>query len=174
MSGKTHIVLALLTAGVTFSAVSAHGATEADEVRFRAKRFAPAKPLEAKPYQPARQAEVKRFEAKPFEARPFSGGAGRPPQPLTVRPFTPKQSEIPDLPVYVGKPQADKPFAASPNRITVPSVPPDPKTVEEKKPFVSGVKQREDKVYTAKEKKEGKNPLLTPRQGIKEEVHDDE
>ena len=70
--------------------------------------------------------------------------------------------------------EADKPFAASPNRITVPSVSPDPKTVEEKKPFVSGVKQREDKTYTAKEKKEGKNPLLTPRQGIKEEVHDDE
>ena len=61
-----------------------------------------------------------------------------------------------------------------PEEIRVRSIPADPNTVEEKKPFISGVKQREDKRFEAKAKKEGKNPLLTPRQGIKEEIRDDE
>ena len=173
MPHHVHRVIALAV-GILLIVGTLRAATEGDEVRFRPKRSAPAKAFTPKVYEPPRPAEVKRYEAKPFEARPNPNGTARSPQPVTGRPFAAKRSEVPQLPVYVGKPQAEKPFEPGPEEIRVRSIPADPNTVEEKKPFISGVKQREDKRFEAKAKKEGKNPLLTPRQGIKEEIRDDE
>lgn len=52
--------------------------------------------------------------------------------------------------------------------ISVPTIKADPRDVPDKKPFKESVKKVGDATFTPEEKPQGKNPLLKPRQGIKE------
>ena len=52
--------------------------------------------------------------------------------------------------------------------ISVPTIKADPRDVPDKKPFNESVKKLGDATFTPTEKPQAKNPLLKPRQGIKE------
>ena len=128
-------------------------------VKFKAKTYEPRKTFkgktyEAKPYSPnvgtvrsetytpAHTGSWKtQDERRTAPARPFDGGAGKAP----AQTFTPR-----DTP-------------------SVKTFKTDPADVQERKPFVKNAPDLEHKSFTPPEKKDEYNPMLTPRQGIKEE-----
>lgn len=52
--------------------------------------------------------------------------------------------------------------------ISVPTIKADPRAIQERKPFISSEKNVPNAGFTPAEKSEWKNPLLKPRQGIKD------
>lgn len=159
--------LLLLFAGMTFVV-----AADDVDVKYRARKFRSSREGRFKSYQPSKQTECKRFEAKPFQ--PESEKSASWGRSFQAKPYVAEHpKELPDLPVYTGKLQEDQDFEQKKD-IRVRSIAPDPRQLQEKKPFVSGVKGREEKHFEAKERKASKNPLLKPRQGIREVAPDAE
>lgn len=62
--------------------------------------------------------------------------------------------------------QKGEPFKQQ-QEIRVPTIPPDPKNVPDKKPFIESGKKLNAAVYKASEPTHEKNPLLQPRQDIR-------
>ncbi len=170
----THAIVVVFTLAA-FS-VTATGANDNDEVRFRPRKSAPEKRLDAKPYQPSKQAAVKNYSGKTFE--PAKKVAAPQPKIFQAKPYEnrPAANRDDDLPVYVGKNDGQgKDFVPNDKKTTVRSIPADPRDQpEEKKPYVVKNSDVEDKKYEPKadNDKRGKNPLLKPRQGIKEPESD--
>ncbi|MBQ9430250.1 MAG: hypothetical protein IJU44_01740 [Kiritimatiellae bacterium] len=168
-------IIAAVLALATFS-FNADGANDNDEVKFRPRKSAPEKRLEAKPYQPSKQTAVKNYSGKTFE--PAKRIAAPQPKIFQAKPYEnrPAANRDDDLPVYVGKNDGQgKDFVPNEKKTTVRSIPADPRNQpEEKKPYVVKNSDVEDKKYEAKadNDKRGKNPLLKPRQGIKEPESD--
>ncbi|MBP5510250.1 MAG: hypothetical protein J6Z49_04980 [Kiritimatiellae bacterium] len=126
--------------------------------------------FKAKTYEPR-----KTFEAKPYEAKPYSphGGAVRAApytpgragtwkmqgerQTAPARPFNGDAGTVPARTFTPGPAPSVKTFKS------------DPADVQERKPYVPKAPDPEHKAFTPPTKKDEYNPLLTPRQGIKEE-----
>ena len=140
--------------------LAAIGTARADrDVKFKAKVYEPrnsynAKSYEAKPYSPnggavraapyspGRAGSWKAREAGQAEpARPFQGSKGDAPAQL----FTPRD------------PPSVKTFKT------------DPADIQERKPYEKKAPDLQANPFTPKAKDDGYNPMLTPRQGIKEE-----
>jgi hypothetical protein len=71
-------------------------------------------------------------------------------------------------PRLAGAAAVNAPAYVQEKHISVPTTPPDPSAVPEKKPFDDSGKRVTDATYKAPDKPTEKNPLLKPRQGIKE------
>ena len=128
-------------------------------VKFKAKTYEPRKTFEAKPYEakpysprtgavraapytPARTGTWKvQDDRRTAPARPFNGDAGTAP----AQTFTPR-----DAP-------------------SVKTFKTDPADVQEHKPYEKKAPEAGHKTFTPPKKDDGYNPMLTPRQGIKEE-----
>ena len=148
----------LLTALV--ACVSLLHAEDADEVRFRPKAYAPHKSLNDRAYAAAAYApseklrpENKRFEAPRAVSRwnLFKRNAA------TAEARQAHDAALTDAPAYTRQ-----------KHISVPTIKADPRDVPENRPFEAPDKKIADTGYTPAEKPQAKNPLLKPRQGIKE------
>ena len=142
-----------------------------DEVKFRARRFRSRRSAEFKSYEPSKAQRIKTFQAKPYAGKMLGASRTKYYQERVYESRT--RNGVPDLPVYVGKMQDEKLFKQQ-KEIVVRSIPADPRKMKERKPFVSGVGKQKEKTFVAKEKSKARNPLLKPRQGIKEYAPDAE
>ena len=160
------IFMVLLAFGVGLNALA-----DDDEVKFHARKYHSRKSGGFKSYTPSKKQHVKTFHAKSYEGKnlPAYRSKSNHEKPFEVH----QTEELPDLPVYVGETQDEKEFKQQ-KHIVVRSIPADPRKIKEKKPFISGVGKQKDKEFVAKEKSKAKNPLLKPRQGIKEYAPDAE
>lgn len=142
-----------------------------DEVKFHARKYRSRKSGEFKSYTSSKTQRVKTFNAKSYDGKNLPAYRSK---AYHEKPFEVHRREgSPDLPVYVGETQDEKAFKQQ-RHIVVRSIPADPRKIKEKKPFISGVGKQRDKEFVAKEKSRAKNPLLKPRQGIKEYAPDAE
>ena len=129
-----------------------------DEARLKPKAYSPGKTQQNRPYQAAAYAPAQASRTIGAPLSDSRGGFWRffKPKPLEKMPLLPNSPAAGSTP-YVQRQQ-----------ITVPSITPDQTAVlSEHKPF-SGDKKLEAAGFTAPEKPREKNPLLAPRQGIKE------
>jgi hypothetical protein len=146
------------TATVFLLVVSPRGLrADDDEVRFKAKTYAPGKSLNDAAYRAPAYA-------------PRAGGAPAADTPLqTTSPggrwtfFKRRQAEEPKR-ATDGRPAEATPYAQQ-KHISVPTVKANPLAIQEKKPFIAS---ENGEAFTPAEKSGWKNPLLKPRQGIKE------
>lgn len=126
--------------------------------------------FKAKTYEPRRT-----FKGKTYEAKPYSPGAGaaRGKAYAPVRTAAWKHQDA-------GGPEPSRPFdggaGAAPARTFTPCDAPsvktfktDPADVPERKPYVKNEPDPEHKSFAPKTEDGTYNPMLTPRQGIKEE-----
>lgn len=145
---RTSIIL-LLLAGAAAAAD--------DETRFKPKAYT-GKTLQDRPYQPAAYTPAAKPPSTGTPLKPSSGGFWNI--------FKAKGDEA-------GKHLAentqakDTPFVQR-EHISVPTMSADPSAVPEKKPFDDAGKRVTDDGYKAPDKPTEKNPLLKPRQSIKE------
>jgi hypothetical protein len=143
------------------------------EVEFKALEYKPGKTLEAKEYKPGKTLGVKTYKEKVFT--PKDAPAAPAPKVHGEKPYAQQPDQHLDLPVYAkeGKAAEDKAYKpGTPQKVL--TIPPDPRLVPEKKPFDDKGKKVEAKEYKPEEKPAAENPLLKPRQGIKELPHDNE
>ena len=127
------------------------------------------------------------FKAKPYAPRKSSGdtaayraSAYTPARPATAsapayESSAPKSrwSFFKRKPAEEAKPLASEKLAdATPytqqKHISVPTIKADPGAIQEKRPYIASESAKAAEVFTPAEKSEWKNPLLKPRQGIKE------
>lgn len=133
-------------------------ATDEDEARFKPRAYAPSKTLSDGAYQAAayRPARAERGIGEPLK-KPRGGLWSL---------FSPKPLE--SAPALEEAPSAPKTPYAQTRHVSAPSMTPDPGgAAAEHKPF-TGDKTLESAGYKPAEKPREKNPLLAPRQGIKE------
>lgn len=130
---------------------------EEDEVRFRPKTYRPAQALKDNAYQSA-----------VYTPAPPPAAATRRPESrggfwsfFTSRPLD-------AAPAFKDAPPARKTPYEQHRQVVAASITPDPGAAAEHKPFVEGANKLEAAGYTPPEKPREKNPLLAPRQGIKE------
>ena len=148
----TLILLLLLSC---FSAARA----EDDEVRFKPKAYTPSKPLQDRSYQ----APV----YTPTIASPSVGSKIAPKENGHWSIFSSKvpalaDKKVPDAPEAKGEAYKQE------KQISVSTIKADPRDVPERKPFDQNGKKLTDADYKAPAKPTEKNPMLKPRQGIKE------
>ena len=166
MKGKLSILMTVLLAAVAF-------ASDKDEVEFKALKYKPAKTMDAKEYKPAKTMDVKTYKEKVFA--PKDSPAISAPKIYGVKPYSQQPDQHLDLPVYAkeGKTADDKAYKpGTPQKVL--TIPADPRLVPEKKPFDDKGKKVEAKEFKPEEKPKTENPLLKPRQGIKELPHDEQ
>lgn len=145
---RTSIIL-LLLAG---TAVAAD-----DEARFKTKAYT-GKTLQDRSYQPAAYTPAAKPLSTGAPLKPSSGGFWNI--------FKSKGDKTGKR--LAGNTQAqDTPFVQR-EHISVPTISADPSVAPEKKPFDNAGKRVTDGSYKAPDKPTEKNPLLKPRQGIKE------
>ncbi len=137
-------------------------AGERDEVRFQTQPYTPSRtaghavyrseaytePAAPRPIgRPAAQRDTRGFFGRLFRSRTAEAGA-------SARSAETRHTET--EPYVPGSP------------IRVPTLRADAKAVPEKQPFVAAEKKEADRPFTARAPDRGKNPLLRPRQGIRE------
>lgn len=148
----------LFMALVAFAGVL-HAAGE-DEVRFRPKAYAPRKSLNDSAYTAAAYtpSEKLRQENKRFD------------EPRAVRRWNlfKRNTTVTEAKQVHDAELTDAPAYTQQKHISVPTIKADPRDVPEKKPFEAPDKKITNAGYTPAEKPQAKNPLLKPRQGIKE------
>jgi hypothetical protein len=130
-----------------------------DEVHLKPKNYAPSKSLgdqsySAHAYVPATASQPLGTTLKPTEKSRWSFFTSKT-QPLADK----KISNAPEEKGVAYKQQ---------HQISVPTLPPDPSSVPEKKPFDANGKKVTDANYQAPKPSNEKDPMLKPRQGIKE------
>lgn len=128
-----------------------------DEARYKPKAYS-GKALDDRTYQAATYKPAPASRSIGTAAKPSSGGFWSL--------FKSKGSV--DEPRLSGASTVKDPAYSQQQRISVPTTPPDPTVVPEKKPFDDSGKRVTDTGYKPPEKPTEKNPLLKPRQGIKE------
>lgn len=136
-----------------------HAADE-DEVRFRPKAYAPRKSLNDSAYTAAAYApseKLRRENTRFDEPRAVHRWNLFKRNTTVTAAKQVHDAELTDAPAYTQQ-----------KHISVPTVKADPRDVPEKKPFEAPDKQITNAGYTPAEKPQAKNPLLKPRQGIKE------
>ncbi|HOM58374.1 MAG TPA: hypothetical protein P5125_07390 [Kiritimatiellia bacterium] len=137
-------------------------AAEQDEVRFKTRTYTPDRTAGHAVYRSEAYTEsaAKRPIGKTTEPRDTRGFFGRLFRSRTAeagassRPATTRPTET--EPYVPGSP------------IRVPTIQADVKAVPEKQPYVASEKKEADRPFTAQAPDRGKNPLLRPRQGIRE------
>lgn len=135
-------------------------AEDAEEVRFKPKTYAPHKSLADRAYTAAAYApsEKLRRETKRFE-EPRAASRWN----LFKRNTTaPEARQVHDAEL------AGAPAYTRQKHISVSTLKADPRDAPEEKPFKAADNKLTDSGYTPAEKPQAKNPLLKPRQGIKE------
>lgn len=137
---------------------------EDDEVRYRPKTTAPGKTAQSRSYQATSYTPAKSAPAA-------EAAAGKRPEP--ARPgfwhfFQAKPAAQPAR-LADASPAASAPFVQRPP-VTVPTITPDRKAInmDDRKPYVEGEGKLAAAGYKPPDKPREKNPLLAPRQGIKE------
>lgn len=134
-------------------------ARDDDEVRFKSKSYTPRNTAESKAYTPnAYTPTASRSTGKPIEPprtqsrwNIFGGG----------------KASSNDKTLDDAKTAESKPYTVQ-QHISVPTIKPDPSSVAEKKPYQDPTDKLADGTYKPSDKPRDKNPLLKPRQGIKE------
>ena len=134
-------------------------AADDDETKFKAKTYAPGKPLSDTAYR-----------AAPYTPSPATKSVGAPAAP--ENPSGSRWSFFTRKPAEASKPAPGEQSAhATPyvqqKHTAVPTIKADARAVQEKNPYVS-TDTAPDYPFKPAEKSEWKNPLLKPRQGIKE------
>ncbi len=137
---------------------------EDDEVRYRPKTAAPAKTAQSRSYQAAAYTPAKTAHA----AEAAAEKRAEPAHAGFWHFFRPKPAAQPAK-LADASPAASEPFVQRPP-ITVPTMTPDRKAInmDEHKPYVEGESKLVSAGYKPADKPREKNPLLAPRQGIKE------
>ena len=139
------------------AAFAAHAADD-DEARLKPRAYAPGKVLQDRTY---------RASAYAPSANPRPTGT-----PLTTSHsgfwglF--KQKRYDEVKPLEAKPLEEGLAYKQERQITVPSMSVNPSVAADNKPFVDAGEKLADARYQAPEKSRDKNPLLKPRQGIKE------
>jgi len=130
-----------------------------DEVHFKAKA-----------YTPRNAPTTHTYSANPYSpqsATPSIGGSFVTSGKGTWNPFSSKAEALADKTLPDAPMKKEEPYKQQ-KHITASTMSSDPKKVPEKKPFdEKGKKLTEDAAYKAPVTPHEKNPLLTPRQGIK-------
>jgi hypothetical protein len=131
---------------------------EDDAVRFKPKAYTPGKTVQDRTYRaPA---------YTPATQTPATGARATPARSGFWGLFKPKPLQT--APRYAAPPVAQNTPYVQRQKISVPSITPDTGAMAEHTPFISSDKKLEDAGFQAPEKSREKNPLLAPRQGIKE------
>ena len=160
----------LLASALTLSAfLPLHAALDEGEVRFRSRAYQSSRKGSFKAYKPSRA-----FEDKAYRSRSYRPSRDRVQifKRAEAKPYTERKGAD-DLPVYVGKAQDEELFRQKKEEIRVRSIPADPRASNEKKPLISNKGELAGKAYKNREKgAHSKNPLLAPRQGIKDVAPD--
>ena len=149
--------LAALLLGACFSSSSM---AANDEARLKSREFKPGKTLQnsgykAKEYQSARKQSAPGTTYKKKEEK-------------NSRWTLFKKREMESAkPSPAAKLAANKPYKQE-KHTRVPTTKADARLVEEKKPYIKQKGELEESPFTPAQKSEWKNPLLKPRQGIKE------
>lgn len=148
------VALCAVCAGCVFAA-------DSDETTYSSRAYAPrksagnAKTYQAPAYTPAR--------APRTTGKPITTSASR----SWWNPFRRTKT-------FAETPRAEAPLRveATPyqqqKHISVSTLKADPRAIQERKPFISSEKNAPNAGFTPAEKSEWKNPLLKPRQGIKD------
>lgn len=150
---QTTVALCAVCAGCVFAA-------DSDETTYSSRAYAPRKSGNAKTYQ-----------ASTYKSARASHTVGK---PLTTSPSKRRWN-----PFRRNKTLEDAPRTEAPKRIeetpyqqqkhiAVSTLKPDPNAVQERKPFVASEKDVPNAGFTPAEKSGWKNPMLKPRQGIKD------
>ena len=137
---------------------------EDDEARLKPKAYVPGKAAQSRTYQasayaPAGKVAPATAAAGGKRAEPSRGGFW---SFFTAKPF--ENAKLAGAPAAEAKPYVQGP------QITAPTMSPDRKAInmDEHKPYVEGEAKLTATGYKPPEKPREKNPLLAPRQGIKE------
>jgi hypothetical protein len=135
-----------------------------EDARFKPKAYVPSKPAQNRAYQAAEYAPGKALSA----AAPATGKSAEPARHSIWSFFKAKPFE--NTPKLADAPAADAAPYAQSQQITVPTMTPDRKAInmDEHKPYIEGENKLQAAGYKPPEKPREKNPLLAPRQGIKE------
>ena len=138
-------------------ACSLHAADE--ETRFKPKSYTPRKELTTQTYR----APV----YTPSEASRSTGSGMEPPREpsrwnVFKRPKPLDEKHLPETPPAVAEAYKQR------QQISVPTITADPAIAADNKPFETTDKKLSDLSYKPSDRPRDKNPLLAPRQGIKE------
>lgn len=135
-----------------------------EEARFKPKTYVPSKPALNRSYEASEYLPSKNAFSATFTSRKGTEPARRGFWNL----FKAKPAEAPSKLADAATADA-KPYTQS-QQITVPTMTPDRKAInmDEHKPYVEGENKLQAAGYQAPDKPREKNPLLAPRQGIKE------
>ncbi|MCL1919656.1 MAG: hypothetical protein FWG50_01035 [Kiritimatiellaeota bacterium] len=159
----------LLIAPLCLWAASARCA-DTDEARFKAQAYKPRQELSARTYS-EKPYSVSEKAASRTMGNPLSPSQVRQPdmKPLvTKEPLNGKSLEAPP-------PMQAEPFTKSDKQVYASTASPDKRAANaERKPFVASTNKVANAAFVPAEKPKERNPLLQPRQGIKELQTDDE
>jgi|GEM_PF-1256146 len=155
-----------------------------DKVSFKPQPYKPGKELNAKTYAEKPYTSSDKAAARPIggawttdQMKPFTPATA---QPFTAQPFSAKTP--PDAKPFAAPQLAPaEPYTHNEKQTYVPSITPPPMMDEkQKKPFVVKTpygawtnKALSAEMFVPSEKPKDKNPMLQPRQGIKELPTDD-
>lgn len=130
-----------------------------DEVRFKSRTYTPGKKVNGSTYRPSSYTPSRSLEpaAAPVKKTSSSGWKF----------FSRKKDNAPATPAHNER-LADSTAYTQQKNISVPTIKADPRAIQEKKPLITSNKDTPNSPFTPAEKSEWKNPLLKPRQGIKE------
>lgn len=131
-----------------------------DEVRFKTKAYAPRQTLRESTYRESVYTPSR-------NPQPIGSRVEPPSAPSRWRLFDREKElvspkKLADLPLDNGQAYTQQ------KQISVVTLKPDPQDVPENKPFEERGAKLTDATYTAKDGTREKNPLLAPRQGIKD------
>ena len=130
-----------------------------DDVQFKAKTYTPRSALNKRSYSANTYS--------PQSSPPLIGGSFVSPEKGAWNSFSSKAEPLADK-TLPDSPMKKEETYKQQKQITASTMSPDPKKVPEKKPFdEKGKKLADATTYKAPETPREKNPLLTPRQGIK-------
>jgi hypothetical protein len=136
----------------------------ADTAAYKTRAYTPSKTasqktFEAKDYQSSKSRAQRSYETE----KPYATDLQKNQKNITNRPFesSKERSE--------SKPAEHALYTPSDRQTTISTMSANPAVVNDEKPFESQTGALESKVYKASEKKPETNPLLRPKQGIKEQ-----
>ena len=157
----------MLITALCLSVSAASGAD--DEVRFKPQAYKPGKELSAKPYAEKPYTASEKAAARPVgEAMPAAQVKRAEVKPLAV-----KELSQDAKPFGAPTPAQADPFKPDEKQTYVPTISPPNMAAMKKKPYMASTNKLGHTVFTLKEEPKEKNPMLQPRQGIKELPPDD-
>ncbi|HRU71456.1 MAG TPA: hypothetical protein P5111_10290 [Kiritimatiellia bacterium] len=136
-------------------------ALDSDETPYSSRTYVPRKPT----------AGAKMYQAPSYTPSRARRTLGKPLETSSSRrwwnPFS-RANRLEDAPRAEAPLLADATPYQQQKHISVPTIKADPRAIQERKPFISSNKDTPNAAFTPAEKSEWKNPLLKPRQGIKD------